>query len=409
VLKNNLFIICKTPMAKSITRRTLAGFREGVKVNAHYFEDLINQITNKKQQFIERVTNAQGYWGLKNIKEMKFNAVVGNPPYQSATDASNRQEPIYHLFYDIAFSLSNKVSLISPARFLFKAGQTPKEWMNKVLNDEHFKVVRYAQDSKEIFSGVDIKGGVAITFRDCSQNFGKIGTYAIHSEISSILEKVTNHDFTPFSDIVFTKSSYSFTSTLYDENPNLVGRLTRSNENIVDASIFSKMPEIFVDTNPDVTNFIGVMGRDDKGRVLKYTKRSYLTPIKNFDQYKVFITGANGSGAFGETLSQPIIAEPMVAHTQTFMSIGGYNSLDEAKACLKYVKSKFFRCLLGTLKVTQNNNKDTFANIPLQDFTTNSDIDWSKSVAEIDQQLYDKYDLSADEREFIEKMIKPMQ
>lgn len=90
------------------------------------------------------------------------------------------------------------------------------------------------------------------------------------------------------------------------------------------------------------------------------------------------------------------------------MSIGVFNTLEEATACLKYIKSKFFRCLLGTLKVTQNNNRDTFANIPLQDFTANSDIDWSQSVADIDQQLYRKYNLSADEIAFIESMIKPM-
>lgn len=75
---------------------------------------------------------------------------------------------------------------------------------------------------------------------------------------------------------------------------------------------------------------------------------------------------------------------------------------------MKYIKTKFARTLLGTLKVTQHNPSETWANVPLQDFTVSSDIDWSKSIAEIDQQLYAKYGLSAAEINFIETTIKPM-
>lgn len=75
---------------------------------------------------------------------------------------------------------------------------------------------------------------------------------------------------------------------------------------------------------------------------------------------------------------------------------------------LKYIQTKFARTLLGTLKVTQDNPKDTWANVPMQDFTPDSDIDWSKSIPEIDAQLYAKYGLSEEEIAFIESMIKPM-
>ena len=79
-----------------------------------------------------------------------------------------------------------------------------------------------------------------------------------------------------------------------------------------------------------------------------------------------------------------------------------------AEACLKYIRTRFARLLLGTLKVTQDNPKDTWSNVPMQDFTADSDIDWSKSIEEIDAQLYAKYLLSNDEIAFIESMIKPM-
>ena len=117
------------------------------------------------------------------------------------------------------------------------------------------------------------------------------------------------------------------------------------------------------------------------------------------------IDGDNATSVVGI----PFVAVPDVAHTQTFISIGSFKYSTEADACAKYIKSKFVRCLVGTLKVTQDNPKKTWANVPMQDFTSASDIDWSVSIPEIDQQLYKKYNLSADEINFIETAIKPME
>lgn len=103
-----------------------------------------------------------------------------------------------------------------------------------------------------------------------------------------------------------------------------------------------------------------------------------------------------------------MLSTPVIGHTDTFLSIGKFANAQEASACLKYVKSKFARCMLGTLKATQHNPKDTWANVPMQDFTSGSDIDWSKNVEEIDAQLYAKYNLSDEKIAFIESMIKPM-
>lgn len=94
--------------------------------------------------------------------------------------------------------------------------------------------------------------------------------------------------------------------------------------------------------------------------------------------------------------------------TQSFITFGAFCSESYAQACLKYLKSKFARTLLGILKVTQDNSKETWRHVPMQDFTSESDIDWSKSVEEIDAQLYAKYNLSDEEITFIESMIKPM-
>lgn len=118
---------------------------------------------------------------------------------------------------------------------------------------------------------------------------------------------------------------------------------------------------------------------------------------------------SNGSGAIGEVLSTPLIGEPLIGYTQTFISIGAFTNVYEAQNAFKYIKGKFSRAMLGILKITQDNNKETWRMVPIQDFTTTSDIDWSKSIAEIDRQLYAKYGLDENEINFIETKVKEMQ
>ena len=130
----------------------------------------------------------KNYWKANEDNDMKFTAIVGNPPYQEE-GLNTRKAPIYHLFYDAAFKISDKVTLITPGRFLFKVGQTPKEWMDKILNDEHFKVVNYYQRSADIFPTVEIKGGVVVTYRDAKMNFGKIGIFSEYNELRTILQR----------------------------------------------------------------------------------------------------------------------------------------------------------------------------------------------------------------------------
>lgn len=124
VVAENIFVVCKTSMAKAITRRTLLGFRNG-KSNMWAPNDLINKVKNQPERFIKKVHDLVG-------KDMKISAVVGNPPYQEEGE-NTRKAPIYHLFYDLAFKLADKVTLITPGRYLFKAGQTPSEWIERIF------------------------------------------------------------------------------------------------------------------------------------------------------------------------------------------------------------------------------------------------------------------------------------
>ena len=409
VLKENIFIICKTPMAKSITRRTLAGFT-GIPINAHYFEDLITQLKHKPENFITKVKKA-AYWKQEGNEDMKFNAVVGNPPYQlMASGDANGSDPIYHLFIDAACQIGERVSFIHPARFLFNAGKTPKEWNQKMLNDEHYKVVKYWSNSADVFPTVDIKGGVAVTYWDKTQSFGKIGVFVSYPELRSILEKVKGDNFKTFSDIVYPRDLYRLDETLYIENPWAENRQSSGHKYDVGSNVFDVLSELFSDEEPkDDYKYAKILGRQGSDRIESWIRRDYLKVPDNFEYFKVFVPKSNGSGAIGEVLSTPMVGEPMVGSTTTFLSIGKFSSENEAIACLKYIKTKFARTMLGTLKVTQDNPKPTWAYVPLQDFTPNSDIDWTKSIINIDGQLYKKYNLSPEEIAFIESKIKAME
>ena len=399
----NIFVICKTPMAKRITERTLLGFRKG-NTNMWAPEDLINKIKNQPELFIKKVGDLVG-------KNVKIKAVVGNPPYQEEGE-STRKAPIYHLFYDAAFKLSPIVSLITPGRYLFKAGQTPAEWMDRMLADPHFKVVDYFQKSNEVFPTVDIKGGVAIGLRNANKEFGAIGFFSEFPQLVSIMDKVGIHkDFVrgAFSETVSSQGIYRFSDLALTEVPRIYEVQGKGTAAKITSNAFENLTEIFVDSEDKLSDKgVQIMGRIKGYRETRWINAKYLQPCDFLNYYNVFVPEANGTGAIGEVLSTPVIGVPVIGHTDTFLSIGKFASAEEASACLKYVKTKFARCMLGTLKATQHNPKDTWANVPMQDFTANSDIDWSKSIEEIDAQLYAKYNLSVEEIAFIESMIKPM-
>lgn len=401
----NIFVICKTPMAKSITKRTLLGFRDE-KINTRHFEDLVNQITHKQQGFVEKIKQGKTYWKTENNNKMKFDAVVGNPPYQVINEATS-DNPIYHLFMDVAFKISDKVTFITPARFLFNAGKTPKDWNTKILKDPHFKVIWYKSKSTDVFPNVDIKGGVAVTFWDKSQTFSEVGVFTAYTELNSILLKVKSFtSFSPISSIINSQNKFKL-NILFDSFPHykdIIG--SNGTEKRLTTLIFEQL-DIFTE-KPSNDSDICILGLIKNNRIYRYIPSRYIEENDYLYKYNVLIPFSNGSGNLGEVLSTPVISQPSIGFTQSFISFGKFDTIDEALACNKYIKSKFARAMLGTLKVTQHNSKDVWKFVPLQDFITESDIDWSKSIAEIDQQLYMKYGLTAQEIAFIENMIKPM-
>ena len=343
-------------------------------------------------------------------KHIKWDFAIGNPPYQLERQGdSNTATPIYNKFMDAANAVAGKVELITPARFLFNAGYTPKPWNKKMLGDEHFKVMRYYPDSSSVFANVEIKGGVAVTYRDREKKYGAIEVFTSFPPLNQILQKVIHQErFESLKSVIVTSFAYHYTDTLYSENPELVGRASRGHERDLQSNTFDTYPEIYSEAAPATGSYIRILGRQKNSRCWRYVKRIYINDVPNLDKYKLFLPKATGTGKLGETLPEAIMGTPGDGATVTFMSIGGFSTEGEVLSCEKYVKSKFARTLLGVLKVTQDNTPGKWLYVPLQDFTPNSDIDWSQPIPDIDQQLYAKYGLTPDEIDFIETHVQEM-
>ena len=413
VVAENIFVVCKTPMAKSITKRTLVGFRKA-KVNTRYFEDLINQIKNKPQNFIKKMAKGRSFWKANDNDSMKFNAIVGNPPYQvndgsgASDDAAN---PVYQLFVRISKQIAPQyISLIMPSKWMVGGKVILKSFRKEMMEDGHLSVMVDYEDSGVCFTGQHIDGGICYFLWDekhdgklqytyIPDNGSKIKTIRSLSDGNSdivirdsrrqtLLSKITKD--TLFKQIVSLTQPFGIRKDLF----NSPERYPLSN---LQSEPFNGCLKIY-----------GVKGiKGGARRTIGYVSPSIVTKnIAAIEKYKLFFTTSYSTNAINPP--ETIEGEPLSACTETFLLIGPFNSELEQRNCHKYILTNFFKVLLffgrGTMQVSQ----EVFRFIPLQNFTESSDIDWSKSIPEIDQQLYLKYDLTDEEIAFIEKMIKPM-
>lgn len=407
VVAENIFVICKTPMAKSITKRTLIGFRKA-KVNTRYFEDLINQIKNKPEHFIKQVEKFVSE--RIGIKDMKFNAVVGNPPYQLVGGSGGTNDsPIYQYFCQVAKKITPQyISLIIPSRW-FAAGRDNLlgDFRKQMLNDGNVRKLVTFDDSKVLFSNVEIKGGCCYYIEDL--NYKGDCEYTLVESESIQTERISLNAF----DVLI-------------RHPRLAKIVKKIMDIIKDApcvdSIISSDTPFGIPTKPTNNaktqftltphkiddNSVALYYVEDLKRCIAYVDRhSIKKNYQDIDKPKAFIPEAGGSGNDTKVLGNPEYAPANSVCSQSYL-YAAFASDEEAINFTKYIRTRFLRVLVSAKKITQHATNRVYSYVPLQDFTNQSNIDWNKSIHEIDQQLYAKYNLSEDEIEFIEKMIKPM-
>jgi len=342
---------------------------------------------------------------------MKFDFAIGNPPYQDEQIGNGRKPPIYNKFMDEAYKIADVVELITPGRFLFGAGQTPKAWNAKMLHDKHLKVIHYETDATKVFTNTEIKGGVAITIHNTKNDYGQIRIFTIYKELNDIIKKVfkktAENRF--LNSIISSRGNYRTTDKFLAEFPYAPARLGRGTGNMIASNFFEKIPEAYCVQKPsDCENYVGILSRINGKRTICYINKKYVQSNSFLNGYNLASPKSNGNGVFGETLTAMEVLRPREGATDTFISIGSFKTKNEVNNLQKYIKTKFLRALLGVTKVTQDNSKNAWRMIPLQNLTNESDIDWSKSVADIDKQLYKKYKLSKEEINFIETHVKEM-
>lgn len=393
VVAENIFVICKTPMAKSITKRTLIGFRKA-KVNTRYFEDLINQIKNKPEHFIKQVdkfiTDRTG------IKNMKINAIVGNPPYQIMDGGAGvSAKPVYNLFVEIAKQIApNYISMIMPSRW-FAGGKGLDSFRESMLSDKRISHIFDYVNAKDCFPTASIGGGVNYILWDVNYK-GNCSITTIQGTQRDMEQRPLNQFsvFIRYNSAIHIvhkcQSDNSFASIVNSRNPfglssNIRGEKTGEIRLITSAGTSWLSKSVIAPTNQLLSKYKILMS--------KVTAEHAGEPDKK-GQFKI--------------ISRTEIIGPNDVCTDSYLIVGASESKLVVENEYKYIQTRFFRFLLMLSVSSINLSSEKFQFIPLQDFTSNSDINWSRSISEIDTQLYAKYGLSEDEISFIESMIKPM-
>ena len=398
VVAENIFVICKTPMAKSITKRTLIGFRDA-KVNTRYFEDLINQIKNKPENFVAKVAKGKSYWKAIDNDNMKFSAIVGNPPYQIMDGGTDRGAiPVYHHFMNISKRIRpNYISMIMPARW-YAGGRGLDEFRSEMISDTHLSRLHDYELSKDLFPTVDIAGGLCTFLWDSNYNgpcmvtnynaikdikikryLNQFDTLIRSNAAVSILEKIISISTSYLKDSVLSINPFGFRTYFRGKDNGDIKILTSKGWSKVDRTEITKGIEYIDQYKIIVGRFVPSNGE---------------MSVKPGDGYRV--------------LTEPQILSPAEINTETYIDTAVFSTLEEATNYKKYLLSKFARFLLRQGITSVNVTRECFAFVPQQDFTSSSDIDWNNSIAKIDLQLYSKYHLTNEEISFIESMIKPM-
>lgn len=344
-------------------------------------------------------------------KKVKFDVVIGNPPYQEDDGgAAASASPVYQYFVEGAKSLDpNQIVLITPSRW-FVGGKGLDDFRNEMLNDKHIAEIHDWLTPQDVFPTTNIRGGVSFFIwdkeKDNTQEPARVVTHEHNKVIADVRRpiKVAGVD-------IFIRDSIGL---------GIVKKLQRDLDKDCLAEHMSSRKPFGLATTFDRTGtcHISKNGLKDpvacymKGATVVYIERADIPSHTEWvDKWKLLTTRANNIGTeLPDDNLNTIICPPNYICTETYLVIGIGMNLDEnsVKNLQTYTRTKFVRYLHGLSKASHDATSKTYRFIPLQDFTAASDIDWAKSIHEIDEQLYRKYALSDDEINFIEKSIKEM-
>ncbi|MDO5296389.1 MAG: Eco57I restriction-modification methylase domain-containing protein [bacterium] len=402
VVAENIFVVCKTKMARAITKRTLLGFGGG-ESNLHAFDDLLMQMKEKQAKLVEQLKNRTTW--KKGEGKMEFDAVIGNPPYMITTGgggkAKNQAMPIYQYFVNTAIAVEPRfVSMIMPSRWFAGGMERLEPFRRQMMSDTHICFLTDYAKSKDCFPNVSISGGVCYFKRD-KMYLG------------------------PCSVINYTGDRKTLTTRYLNEYPvivrfndalNILSKIQQLSSENLSGSISSVSPYGIP------TTFKGDDAADDNFRIYTSSGMKYIKPcnvkknVEMLSSYRVMLSQTTSehagepdqNGMFKIFTSTMRVLAPKELCNHSYITVGQFNENSAAENMFKYLQTRFVR-LLVMLTITSIHLTDAnFVFVPIQDFTEQSDLDWSQSIDNLDKQLYKKYNLTSDEIAFIESMIKPM-
>jgi len=389
IVTNQIFGISPDQACQLLSTRAVYGC---IVENSHivYLENYTNVMTNSDTRFLIETLK-------REFGTMKFDVVVGNPPYQESTGGRN-SVPLYHKFMALGMRLADNNTWITPSRW-FSGGIGLDAFRHDMLSSNRIGAVKNYRHAQKVFSGVDIGGGVCIT------------NICRHSDRIKFIDGETNESI--YIDDSFVKENWILMDRC--EAYSIVNK-TKTYKNlsstVLPLNAFG-IPANFSGQNTmDAHNNIEVIGSYNS---ISYINKSELEKgIAIIDKYKVITGkvnpdrgGVNNNSA-SNVINKPKVLKPNQVCTFSYMVVGVTHDEISANNIHKYIKTKFVRFLVLATLVSMNISAKNFRFVPMQDFTVNSDIDWSQSMGDIDKQLYKKYGLTTEEIAYIEKIIKPM-
>ena len=397
-VEQQIFVLCKTRMAESITRRTLVGYQDWT-VNTTYIPHLLERMEKDPQRLAKKLQRTDT-WG-KEGRPMKFDAIVGNPPYQLMGGSGGTNDaPIYQYFASLAEEVEpHYISLIIPSRW-FSAGRKNLlgDFRTQMLANRKIRKMYVYPSSQDIFPTVDIKGGLCYYLidngydGDCEYTLAQNGkekttTRSLNDldilvrepELANIVKKVMSGiaETDTVSTIVSNDTPFGIPT-----NPKTSGK---------NATV------VYEDSTPE--HNVKLLYLDNMVRTIAYVSRENIKKnTGDIDCPKVFIPEAAGSGNDPYVVGKPEYIGETAVCSQTFLYVA-FKTEMEAKNFISYLKTRFFRVLVSACKISQHTPSSTYRFVPLQDFSKS----WT------DEELYKKYELTEDEIAFIESTIRVME
>ena len=409
-LKENIFVIAKTPMAKTITERTLRGY-SNYQTNVVYYRDIIEDVKSNRTQILNNI--GQMFKG-RGKQELNFDVIIGNPPYQEMDGGAQASaSPIYQNFVKAAKEMNPRyISLIMPSRW-YVGGKGLDAFRDEMLNDEHLRELHDWLTPEDIFPNTNIRGGVCYFLWDSKydnkNSLTRVVTYEHNEIVNDAMRPMKVGDL----DIFIRDSKASailskvFKQHEYSNHKEWMQEYASPLKPFGFRGYFVKDSRF----NLDKSGLIAPIKCYGKGAIGYVERKNISVRTEWIEKWKVFTARANNIGTeLNDDNFNTIISAPMTICTETYLVIGADLNLDSNKAANLsiYLKTKFSRYLHSLAKSSQDAARSTYRFIPVQEFSKDANIDWSLSSHEIDLQLYKKYNFSEDQIAYIEDKIKNM-